>query len=97
MTARMLCCLVLTAWGGAAIAHEPASPCEEAVTVFHDVSIIGRKDRAAAKLSQRHKEMAEQGWRFADSEPYIENNDLEGLFVTYVRPVACPEVLSKDD
>jgi hypothetical protein len=97
MTARILCCLALTAWSLAALGHEPASLCEEAVTVFHDVSKIGRKDRAAANMTRRHEEMAAQGWRFADAEPYIENSDLEGLFITYVRRVVCPAALNKDD
>ena len=65
--------------------------CEETTTVFHEVSRIGRKDRAAANMTRRHAEMAEQGWRFADSAIYTENGDLEGLFLTYVRPLACPE------
>ena len=74
-------------------AGEPhtGSGCEEATTVFHEVSRIGRKDRAAANMTRRHAEMAERGWRFADSAIYTENGDLEGLFLTYVRPVACPE------
>jgi hypothetical protein len=74
-------------------AGEPRSgrDCEEATTVFHDVSRIGRKDRAAANMTRRHAEMAERGWRFVDSAIYTENGDLEGLFLTYVRPVACPE------
>lgn len=90
MTARIVCCMVMTAWSFAAVAHEPVALCEEAITVFQDVSRIGRKDRAAANMSRRHEEMAEQGWRFADSEPYVENSDLEGLFITYVRSVPCP-------
>lgn len=65
--------------------------CEEATTVFHEVSRIGRKDRAAANMTRRHAEMAERGWRFADAAVYTENGDLEGLFLTYVRPVTCPE------
>lgn len=74
-------------------AGEPHSSrgCEEATTVFQDVSLLGRKDRAAANMTRRHAEMAEQGWRFADSAIYTENGDLEGMFLTYVRPVACPE------
>lgn len=90
MTIRILCCLMLTGWGFSVSAHEPTVLCEEAITVFQDVSRIGRKDRAAANMSRRHEEMAKQGWRFSDSEPYVENSDLEGLFITYVRSVACP-------
>ncbi|NIP18131.1 MAG: hypothetical protein GWM87_08215 [Xanthomonadales bacterium] len=69
----------------------PATDCEEAVTVFQDVSGTGRKDRAAANMTKRHASMAEDGWRFDDMEIYTENGDLEGFFLTYVRAVACPE------
>jgi len=83
-------CLSLLAMAFNATAREPGPACEEAKTVFHDVSRIGRKDRAAANMSRRHEDMAKEGWRFADSEVYIENGDLEGLFITYVRTVPCP-------
>ena len=64
--------------------------CEEAVTVFQDVSRMGRKDRAASNMTRRHREMAEEGWRFVDLEVYTENADIEGFFLSYVRSVACP-------
>jgi hypothetical protein len=83
-------CVLLLAPAAALPAHENGKDCEEAVTVFHDVSRIGRKDRAAANLTRRHADMAVEGWRFADSVVYTENGDLEGLFVTYIRSVPCP-------
>ncbi|NND44480.1 MAG: hypothetical protein HKN58_04090 [Xanthomonadales bacterium] len=90
MTRTALIGLLLIIFAAPVAADEPAVACEEAMTVFHDVSRIGRKDRAAANMTRRHADMAEEGWRFADSEPYIENSDLEGLFITYVRSVPCP-------
>jgi hypothetical protein len=69
----------------------PAANCEQAITVFQDVSGVGRKDRAAKNMTQRHAAMARDGWRFADMEVYTENGDLEGFYLTYVRDSACPE------
>lgn len=88
--------LFLLALACQAAANEPAPACEEAMTVFHDVSRLGRKDRAAANMTRRHEEMAMEGWRFADSEVYIENGDLEGIFITYVRTVPCPAASTED-
>ena len=70
---------------------EPALDCNEAITVFQDVSGIGRKDRAAKNMSKKHREMAESDWRFADMEVYTENGDLEGFYLSYTRDVVCPE------
>jgi len=63
--------------------------CQEARTEFHDVSGFGRKDTAARNMTKRHTELAAKGWRFVDMEVYTENNDLEGFYVSYVRPTAC--------
>jgi hypothetical protein len=73
----------------------PAAVCEQAITVFQDVSGVGRKDRAARNMSRKHAAMAEDGWRFADMEVYTENGDLEGFYLTYVRDSACPESPAK--
>ena len=70
-------------------AAKPSLDCEEAITVFHDTSGFGRKDRAAAKMTERHKEMALSGWRFAGMQVYTENGDLEGFYVSYTRAVEC--------
>ena len=83
--------------GEAAPAPGSVADCEEAVTVFQDVSRVGRKDRAANNMSKRHAEMAEEGWRFADMEVYTENGDLEGFYLTYVRTTACPEAVPDTD
>ncbi len=70
---------------------EATPDCQEAITVFQDVSRVGRKDRAASNMTKRHADMALEGWYFKDMEVYIENGDLEGFYLTYVRPAACPE------
>ena len=69
---------------------EPTLDCEEAITVFQDVSRFGRKNRAAENMTELHAEKALEGWRLADMEIYIENGDLEGFFLSYIRAVACP-------
>ena len=73
----------------AATAEEQAL-CAEAITVFQDVSGMGRKDRAAKNMTKRHSEMAEDGWQFADMEVYTENGDLEGFYLSYTRKAPCP-------
>ena len=72
-------------------APKPALDCEQAITVFQDVSGVGRKDRAAKNMTKRHAEMAIDGWRFSDMEVYTENGDLEGFYLSYTRAVACPQ------
>ena len=66
-------------------------PGSDALTVFHDVSGAGRKNRAAKAMTERHHEMARQGYSFAGLAVYTENGDLEGFFLTYTRPVSCDQ------
>jgi hypothetical protein len=101
--AALLLALCLQIPAVRALAHEaaraedvPARDCQEAVTVFQDVSRVGRKDRAASNISRRHDEMARQGWRFVGLESYIENGDLEGFYLSYVRPAVCPATADTD-
>jgi hypothetical protein len=63
--------------------------CEQAITIFHDVSGFGRRNRAAERMTEKHAEMALSGWRFAGMQVYTENGDLEGFYVSYTRPAAC--------
>jgi hypothetical protein len=76
----------------AVLAEDEASPapgCEEAITVFQDVSAMGRKNRAAKNITKMHIQMAIEGWRFKDMEVYTENGDLEGFYLSYTRLVSC--------
>lgn len=61
------------------IAHPGAG-----MTIYMDISVMGRKKRAAKRMTELHAEQFENGWRVIDVEPYIENGDLQGFFVTYV-------------
>ena len=73
-----------------ALAPEPSMDCEQAITIFHDVSSFGRRDRATKRMTEKHDEMALSGWRFAGMEIYTENGDLEGFYVSYTRAATCP-------
>lgn len=66
-----------------------AMDCEEAITIFHDVSGFGRRNRAAEKMTEKHAEMALSGWRFAGMQIYTENGDLEGFYISYTRAASC--------
>ncbi len=69
--------------------YASAPACEEAITVFQDVSAAGRKDRAAKNMTKKHSKMAVDGWRLISMQVYTENGDLEGFFLSYVRTVDC--------
>ena len=71
------------------LAPEPSMDCEQAITIFHDVSGFGRRNRAAERMTEKHDEMALSGWRFANMVIYTENGDLEGFYLSYTRPAAC--------
>ena len=54
------------------------------VTIYMDISAMGRKRRAAEKMTDLHKQHFAKGWTVVDVDPYIENGDLQGFFITYV-------------
>lgn len=53
-----------------------------AVTVFLSVGVTGRKDLAAARMTELHERFFENHWTLVDVDPYVENGDLQGFFVT---------------
>ena len=55
------------------------------LTVFVDAPLGQRKRGSAKKLNKSHKKYAAKGYRLIDVETYIENGDLEGFFVSYVK------------
>lgn len=63
--------------------------CQQSKTIWRDVSRFGRKNSAAENMTEKHDEFTSQGWKFVDMEPYLENADLEGFYLTYSRDVAC--------
>ena len=62
-----------------------AAPGKGGKTVFVGVSAIGKKDRAASRMTKQHEKYAMEGWTVANVAVYTENGDLEGFFVTYVK------------
>ena len=57
----------------------------ESKTVFVDAGAFNRRKGAAEELTGLYATEAEAGWRLSDLDLYIENNDLEGFFVTFER------------
>lgn len=69
-----------------ASAEEAARADMAAVTIWVDASWGFRRQGAANDLSRAHQAYAARGYKVASVEPYIENGDLEGFFVTYQKP-----------
>lgn len=45
----------------------------------------------ADKATETHADMAKDGWKFKSLDVYVEDGDMKGMFVTYVRePAAAP-------
>lgn len=44
----------------------------------------GEKIKAAKRMNALHELMAAKGYTLHDTEPYLENADLEGWWITYV-------------
>ena len=57
-----------------------------AVTVWVDASWGFRNDGAANSLTRAHVAFARHGYKVVSVQPYIENGDLQGFFVTYQKP-----------
>lgn len=54
-----------------------------AVTIWVDASWGFRNQGAANDLTRAHKAFADRGYKVVSVQPYIENGDLQGFFVTY--------------
>lgn len=57
-----------------------------AATIWVEATWGFRNQGAANDLTAAHKAFAARGYKVVSVEPYIENSDLEGFFVTYQRP-----------
>ncbi len=66
-------------------AAEAAQQNIPAVTIWVDATWGFRNQGAANSLSAAHRAFYAQGYRVVSVEPYIENGDLQGFFVTYER------------
>ena len=57
----------------------------QTITVYVDIGFVGKKTRGAKALNKSHMEQQKLGYRFVDLELYVENGDLQGMFVTYIK------------
>jgi hypothetical protein len=67
-----------------AIAADPP-PAKTMQTVFVSK---GNASSLAKAVNESHAKMEAEGWSYADMGVYIEDGDLAGMFVTYVRIAA---------
>ena len=67
-------------------AAEAARANMQAATIWVDASWGFRNQGAANALSRAHNAFAQHGYKVVSVEPYIENGDLQGFFVTYQKP-----------
>ena len=67
-------------------AAEAARANMAAVTIWVDASWGFRNQGAANSLSRAHQAFAGHGYKVQSVQPYIENGDLQGFFVTYQKP-----------
>ena len=67
-------------------AAEAARTHLQAATIWVDASWGFRNQGAANNLTRAHSAFAAQGYKVVSVEPYIENGDLQGFFVTYQKP-----------
>lgn len=92
--AATLACLLATAPTQAALfekkpevaAEDAARQNLPAVTIWVDATWGFRNQGAANSLTRAHTAFAARGYRVQDVQPYVENNDLVGFFVTYQKP-----------
>lgn len=67
-------------------AEQAAQSSMQAVTIWVGASWGFRTQGAANALNRSHEAFAARGYRVLSVDPYIENGDLQGFFVTYQRP-----------
>ena len=67
-------------------AEEAARANMSAVTIWVDATWGFRHQGAANALSDAHQAFAARGYKVVSVQPYVENGDLQGFFVTYQKP-----------
>ena len=67
-------------------AEQAVSENASATTIWVDATWGFRNQGAANDLTRAHKAFAARGYKVVSVEPYIENGDLQGFFVTYQKP-----------
>ena len=89
-TLALLACLASPSAGAGLFGKSPEKSAAEAaaqrlpaVTIWVEATWGFRNQGAANSLSEAHKAFYAIGYRVVSVEPYIENGDLQGFFVTY--------------
>lgn len=80
----LLTCTSLTVGADKPPGHEEQVEPGAGMTVYLDISVMGRKKRAAKRMTELHEENFRKGWTVVDVEPYLENGDLQGFYMNYV-------------
>jgi len=80
----------MMSFAGAALAdskeEKAAAAAALAASKITTVFVSGKgMDSYAKKLNESYVAAQAQGWKFADLEIYVENGDMVGAFVTYVK------------
>jgi hypothetical protein len=68
------------------VAEEAQAANLPAVTVWVEATWGMRNQGAANSLTKAHSAFAKYGYKVVSVQPYIENGDLQGFFVTYQKP-----------
>lgn len=68
------------------VAEEAQAANLPAVTVWVEATWGMRNQGAANSLTKAHAAFAKYGYKVVSVQPYIENGDLQGFFVTYQKP-----------
>ena len=68
------------------VAEEAQAANLPAVTLWVEATWGMRNQGAANSLTKAHAAFAKYGYKVVSVQPYIENGDLQGFFVTYQKP-----------
>ena len=68
------------------VAEEAQAANLPAVTLWIEATWGMRNQGAANSLTKAHTAFAKYGYKVVSVQPYIENGDLQGFFVTYQKP-----------
>jgi hypothetical protein len=68
------------------VAEEAQAANLPAVTLWVEATWGMRNQGAANSLTKAHSAFAKYGYKVVSVQPYIENGDLQGFFVTYQKP-----------
>ncbi len=84
----MMTCLMISFAGWAnpnpqKLAAETAEKDLAAITVYWDVNLFSRKKLAAKNMTELHQAFSDQGYELLTINPYTENSDLQGFFISY--------------